>query len=66
MLSPYRPRHRRCQAAHGRLSGPRAHLSRLSGGRGRLSPSDTLFAILSAAVLLLVAFTVGALVARPF
>lgn len=57
--APYRPRHRRSQAAHGLLS-------RLAGlSHHRLSPSDTVFAVLSLAVLLLVALCLGALMARP-
>lgn len=56
---PYRPRHRRSRAPHGRL---RLLSSLLSGFR----PSDILFAILSAAVLLLAAFCLGGLLAHPF
>ena len=59
MPRPYRPRHRRCRAPHGRLRRLSSHLS-------GLRPSDILFAILSAAVLLLAAFTLGALMAHPF
>ena len=59
MTSPYRPRHRRSRAPHGRLR-------RLDPRPGGLRPSDILFAILSAAVLLLVALCLGGLLARPF
>lgn len=59
MTTPYRPRHRRCRGAHGRL---RLLSPLLSGFR----PSDILFAVLSAAILLLAAFCLGGLLARPF
>lgn len=59
MAAPHHPRHRRSRAPHGRL---RLLSSRLSG----LRPSDILFAILSAAVLLLVALCLGGLLAHPF
>lgn len=59
MTTPYRPRHRRCRGAHGRLRRLGSHLS-------GLRPSDTLFAILLLAVLTLVALCLGGLLAHPF
>lgn len=72
MPTPYRPRHRRSRAAHGRLSRPSVpirpaprHASRRRRS-GRPTSSDTLFAVLSSAVLVLAALVVGGLMARPF
>ena len=66
MTTPYRPRHRCCRGAHGRLSRPSrpSRLSRLS--RPRPYPwADILFAAGALATLLLAGFVVGALLAHP-
>lgn len=65
---PRHLRHRRSRAAHGRPSGPIRPAPRHARRRrsGRLTPSDTLFAVLSSAVLVLAALVVGGLMARPF
>lgn len=56
MTRPYRPRHRRLRGAHGR-----------SGRSSRLpAPSDIVLIVLSLALLLLTAFTLGGLAAHPF
>lgn len=71
MPTPYRPRHRRSRAAHGRRSRPSVpirpaprHARRRRSGPP--TPSDTLLAVLSSAVLVLAAFVVGGLMAHPF
>lgn len=71
MPTPYRPHHRRSRAAHGRRSRPGVpvrpaprHVRRRRSWRP--TPSDTLFAVLSSAVLVLAALVVGGLMARPF
>lgn len=70
MPTPYRPRHRRSRAAHARRRpsvpihpAPRHARRRRSD---RPTPSDTLFAVLSSAVLVLAALVVGGLMAHPF
>ena len=71
MPTPPTARHRRSRAAHGRwsrLGAPTRPAPRHARRRrsGRPTPSDTLFAVLSSAVLVLAALVVGALAAHPF
>ena len=65
---PHHPHHPCSRAAHGRPSGPIRPAPRHARRRrsGRPTPSDTLFAVLSSAVLVLAALVVGGLMARPF